>query len=306
LPPPPAERVQPGAPPPRSGRFVVSWTRIADFMPVQRLLRRAEEVAKATVVWPATTHSVQLAIPHAPRPVSLRQVPGATRRVGLVALIALAGAIVLTALAWALTRWITDDARFLRDATAVEGTVVSVAPTRDRARTAVQVIYRFDERQHTAPVQVDSERASGLGKGARVDLLVRASEPERPRERLTTEASAGQGPLLGAVVVIAVVAALLVVARELRRAMRREVEPLRTGLLVWLTPNEALPPRAGEFAFPAHFYRDDRRVDVTARLHGARRPVRNGEKLLAAVAPREPNWVRVVDEEVARSLGWYR
>jgi hypothetical protein len=88
--------------------------------------------------------------------------------------------------------------------------------------------------------------------------------------------------------------------------MRREVEPLRTGLLVWLTPNAPLPERSREFAFPAHFYREDRRQDVTARFNGARRPVRNGEKFLAAVAPREPEWVRVVDEEVARSLGWYR
>jgi hypothetical protein len=228
------------------------------------------------------------------------------QRVGRVAGLASFGVVALTALAWGLTRWITDDARFLRDAAAVEGTVVSVEPARDRAQTPVQVIYRFAERQHTASVFVESERASGLGKGAKLELLVRAAEPERARERLTTEASARQGPFLGTVLLVAIVAALLVVVREVRRAMRREVEPLRTGLLVWLTPNEALGERRGEFAFPAHFYRDDRRVDVTARLNGSRRPVRNGEKLLAAVAPREPGWVRVVDEEVARSLGWYR
>jgi hypothetical protein len=34
--------------------------------------------------------------------------------------------------------------------------------------------------------------------------------------------------------------------------------------------------------------------------------VRNGEKVLAAVVPTEPTWARVVDEELAKTLGWYR
>ncbi|MDX2010852.1 MAG: DUF3592 domain-containing protein [Myxococcaceae bacterium] len=228
------------------------------------------------------------------------------RRVGLVAAVALAGVAGLTALAWAATRWLTDDARFLREATAVDGAVVLVEPDRGRARTPVQVIYRFEERQHTASVLVESERARGIGKGARLELLVMGAAPDQPREKGTTEAGATSGPMLGAVVAVALIAAVLVVARELRRAMRREVEPLRTGLLVWLTPNAALAEQPGERSFAAHFYRDDRRHDVTARCNGSRRPVRNGDKLLAAVAPREPTWVRVVDEEVAQSLGWYR
>lgn len=237
---------------------------------------------------------------------TLRQIPGALRRVGLVAGLCFGGVVLLTAAASFATRWLTDDARFLREAMPVEGSVVTVEPNTGRSRRQVQVIYRFAERQHAAAVAMDSERASGVGKGAKLELLVRESEPDRPRERGTTEAGASQGPVLGVVLTIGVIAALVVLARELRRAMRREVEPLRTGLLVWLTPNAPLPERSREFAFPAHFYREDRRQDVTARFNGARRPVRNGEKFLAAVAPREPEWVRVVDEEVARSLGWYR
>ncbi len=236
----------------------------------------------------------------------LRQVPGAVRRVGLVALLALLGVTTLTAVAWGATRWLTDDARFLREAALVDGTVVTVEPDRGRARTQVQVIYRFEERQHTASVAMDSERARGVGKGARLELLVAKAAPDQPREKGTTEAGATSGPMLGVVLAIALLAAVLVVARELRRAMRREVEPLRTGLLVWLTPNTELDDRPGERSFPAYFYRDDRRHDVTARFNGSRKPVRNGARLLAAVAPREPTWVRVVDEEVAQALGWYR
>lgn len=56
----------------------------------------------------------------------------------------------------------------------------------------------------------------------------------------------------------------------------------------------------------AHSFRDDVKQSVTANADGRRLAVKNGDKLLAAVAPREPTWVRVVDEEVARSLGWYR
>ena len=51
---------------------------------------------------------------------------------------------------------------------------------------------------------------------------------------------------------------------------------------------------------------DDQKLEVTARGRPGRRPVRNGEKVLAAVVPSEPTWVRVVDEDLARTLGWYR
>jgi hypothetical protein len=34
--------------------------------------------------------------------------------------------------------------------------------------------------------------------------------------------------------------------------------------------------------------------------------VRNGSKVLAAVVPREPDWARVIDEDLARTLGWIR
>ncbi|MCA2981279.1 MAG: DUF3592 domain-containing protein [Myxococcaceae bacterium] len=247
---------------------------------------------------------VQLAIPRAPRAVRLHQVPGAIRRVGLVAVMCLTGGALLTGVAWLATRWLTDDARFLREAVPVEGVVVAVTPA--GATRTVHVIYRFDGRQHAGAVAMDAERASGLGKGASIALLVSVDAPAHARERGTIEAGARQGPLLGAVLAVGLVMATLVLLREVRRATRREVEPLRTGALVWLTPDAALPQGGRELAFAAHFHRDDVRVDVTARLAGARRPVRNGDKLLAAVAPREPTWVRVVDEEVALALGWYR
>jgi hypothetical protein len=32
--------------------------------------------------------------------------------------------------------------------------------------------------------------------------------------------------------------------------------------------------------------------------------VRNGEKVLAAVVPRRPTWVRIIDADLAKTLGW--
>lgn len=251
---------------------------------------------------------MQLAIPHAPRPVKLLQVPGARRRVGVVAAAAWLGVVLVTGAARLGVRWVTDDARFVAAAEVVEGSVVRVdrASGAERPRLEVAVIYRVAGRQESASVEVDAARAEGLGKGARLELLVRPEAPGAPRERRTAEARADRSAVVLPIIAVALIAAVLVLARELRRAMRREVEPLRTGRLVWLTPNAPLPQTRGPFSFAAHYFRDDVKHEVTAHADGRRAPVTNGDKLLAAVAPREPTWVRVVDEEVARALGWYR
>ncbi|MBM4776207.1 MAG: DUF3592 domain-containing protein [Archangiaceae bacterium] len=250
---------------------------------------------------------MQLAIPHAPRPVSLRQVPGAVRRVSIVAGACVAGVLIVGLIAQVSVRWVTEEARYIAGADVISGSVVRVDRSKnDRSTWPVSVIYAFGSSQQSATVEVEAARAEQLGKGAPIELLVRPDAPGIAREKATIEAQAGRGSFVLPVLGIAIVAALLVLVRELQRAMRREVEPLRTGLLVWLTPDSPLPEIAGPFSFAAHYFRDDVKKPVVARADGRRRPVKNGEKLLAAVAPREPTWVRVVDEEVATSLGWYR
>ena len=249
---------------------------------------------------------MQLAIPHAPRPASLRQVPGAVRRVAVVAAVCVAFVTLAGVIARGAMRWVTDDARFASRAETISGTLVKVDGSSRSEVQAVSVIYRFQERQHSAVVEMETLAARALGKGAAVSLLIDPAQPDRPRERGTVEARATRGSLVAPVVGISLVAAALFLAREIRRALRREVEPLRTGLLVWLTPDAPLPETKAPISFQAHYFRDDVKHAVIARADGRRRPVRNGDKVLAAVAPREPTWVRVVDEEVAQSLGWYR
>ncbi len=236
--------------------------------------------------------------------------PGAVRRVTIVAGLCAAGVLLSGLVARVALRWLTEDARFVANAEAVNGTVVKVErPNKGASESStlpVAVIYRLGEAQHSATTEVTTSIAEGLGRGASLELLVDPSEPTHPREKRTAEAKAERWSLVAPVIGVALVAGVLVLIREVRRAMRREVEPLRTGLLVWLTPNEPLPERPRPFSFPAHYYRDDKKHEVIARADGRRRPVRNGDKVLAAVAPREPTWVRVVDEEVAQGLGWYR
>lgn len=229
------------------------------------------------------------------------------RRVAIVASVCVAGVLLVGLLAQVSVRWVTEEARFIAGADVIQGTVVRVDRSKlERSTWPVSVIYTFGSSQQSATVEVEAARAERLGKGATIELLVRPETASVAREKATIEAQAGRGSFVLPVLGIAIVAALLVLIRELQRAMRREVEPLRTGLLVWLTPDSPLPESAGPFSFPAHYFRDDVKKPVVARADGRRRPVKNGEKVLAAVAPREPTWVRVVDEEVAASLGWYR
>lgn len=254
---------------------------------------------------------MQLAIPSAPRPVKLSQVPGAFVRVGVVAAIAL----VVTALLWALGAraqvWRSKERDFLENAIEVKGTVAEVAlpPFEDRQTkpATLRVLYELDGKERAAGgVKMDALEAEGIGTGAKLLLLVDPRAPGAPREARYARGRGGLASLAGAGLGLGLLLTLAAVAWELRRAIRREVAPLRVGALVWLTLDAELPDTRAELVFPAHYFRDGVKHAVTARGRPGRAPVRNGEKVLAAVLPSQPSWVRVIDEELARTLGWYR
>jgi len=254
---------------------------------------------------------VQLAIPSAPRRATLAQVPGALSRVGVVAVSSVVLVAVVSGLGSLAARHLAKERDFFTAAVEVKGTVaeVSLPPLEERrgGEAKLRVLYSVDGRPHTASgVVMDAFEAEGLGAGAAVTLLVDPRRPSAPRElhqawRGEPALCLGQGSLA-----LGVLVAVLLVARELRRALRRELEPLRVGALVWLTPDVELPKTKGELRFPAHYFRDDVKHAVTARGRPGRAPVTNGEKILAAVVPSEPTWARVIDEDLARTLGWFR
>lgn len=254
---------------------------------------------------------MQLAIPSAPRPVKLSQVPGAFVRVGVVAAVAL----VITAVLWALGAraqlWRSHERDFLERAVEVKGTVaeVSLPPFADRQTkpASLRVLYEFDGKERAAAgVKMDALDAEPIGPGAKLVLLVDPQAPSAPREARYARGQSGLVSLAGAGLGLGLLLTLAAVAWELRRAIRREVAPLRVGALVWLTPDADLPDTRVELVFPAHYFRDDVKHAVTARGRPGRAPVRNAEKVLAAVLPSEPTWARVIDEDLARTLGWYR
>lgn len=254
---------------------------------------------------------MQLAIPSAPRDVKLKQVPGAFRRLAVVA----AASLVATAGLWAVAgltgRWLSSERDFFERAVEVDGLVadVQLPPFEQRGSedATVTVLYELDGRPQTASgVAVESERAEGMGRGARLTLLVDPRAPTKPRERFTAEGKGGRRTLALGALGLGLVVSLLLGAREWRRAIRREVEPLRTGMLVWLTPDGELPDTKNELVFPASYWKQDVQQKVTARARPGRAPVRNGDKLLAAVLPSQPAWVRVIDEDLAQTLGWFR
>lgn len=250
---------------------------------------------------------MQLAIPSAPRPVRLGQVPGALRRVGLVA----AGALLVAGLLWwgggRAQRALSAEREFLAVAEAVRGQVTEVALPEGDGAARLRVIYRLGADDFSASgVLYEREAARGLGLGARVELLVDPAAPTKPKAADWVQGQGAWWWLSAVGLGVGLLGGLALVAFELRRAVRREVAPLRVGALVWLTPEGPLPDTKAELRFPAHYYRDDVKHAVTATGRPGRRPVRNGEKVLAAVVPSQPTWVRVIDEELAQTLGWYR
>jgi hypothetical protein len=252
---------------------------------------------------------LRFAIPHAPRAVKLRQVPGALRRLGVVALLGMTLAAAAALGGRWVSRFVSRERGFLARAVEVTGQVNRIhlpPPSEREGRMAtVDVLYVFDERHVTVSgVAARAEQAEGWGPGAEVTLLVDPADPERPREAGAARLAAQRLDLwpygLGAGVVVGA----LLFALELRRTYRADVEPLRKGALVWLTPAQPLPDTLRETTFRASYYRDDVKLDVRARGRPGRAPVRNGEKVLAAVVPKKPTWVRIIDADLAKTLGW--
>jgi hypothetical protein len=254
---------------------------------------------------------MQLAIPHAPRKVRLTQVPGAVRRLARGVVLGLAAFTLLGLGASQAGRFFVEEQDFAARAEEVEGLVVAsrLPPldARDGAEGALEVLYTFQSVEHSVSgVRTFAEYAEGLGRGARVKLLVDPRRPDRPREAGFARARATRvgwlpwGLGLGALVAVGLF------AWEVRRLWRAEVEPLRLGALVWLTPDGPLPETRREVVFPAHYFRQDVKHAVRARVRPGRAPVRNGEKVLAAVVPRQPGWARVIDQDLAKELGWVR
>lgn len=254
---------------------------------------------------------MQLAIPSTPRPVRLSQIPGALRRVALVGGAAVGLTLVVWLVAARAQSSLSAEREFLERAQEVKGQVTEVVlpPLDSRLETParLRVIYRVGGKDFAASgVQANGVEAEKLFAGARVDLLVDPAAPSRAQLAQWVRGRVGLVWLGSLIVGLGLLLGAGLVAFELRRAIRREVAPLRVGALVWLTPDEPLGESKEELRFAAHYFRDDVKQSVTARGRPGRRPVRNGEKVLAAVAPREPSWVRVVDEDLARVLGWYR
>ncbi|MCY1032038.1 DUF3592 domain-containing protein [Corallococcus sp. BB11-1] len=255
---------------------------------------------------------MQFAIPHAPRRVRLAQVPGAVARLVRGVLVALGVTALLgLGIGW-VGRFFVEEQRFAARAEEVPALVArSHAPpasAREDADGTLDVLYTFADMEHTvAGVRTRADFAAGLGPGAQVMLLVDPSRPGQPREAAYARERASRmgwmpwGLGLGALVAAAGF------GWEVRRLWRKEVVPLRLGALVWLTPDDGhLPEGKGEAEFPAHYFRQEVKQAVRARCRPQRAPVRNGGKVLAAVVPSEPGWCRVIDEELARKLGWVR
>jgi hypothetical protein len=254
---------------------------------------------------------VQFAIPRKPRRVRFTQVPGAVARLVRTLLLGLLFMAGVGAGATVAGRFFVKERAFLERAEQVEGLVASrtLPPMEQRvgAEATLEVLYNVNGMQHTASgVRTSAEYAEGLGRGARVMLLVDPAQPDRPREARFMREQAGTINLLPWGLGLGALGAVALFLRELRRTIRAELEPLRVGDLVWLTPDGPLPETRREIVFPASYYRQDVKLAVRARARPGRAPVRNGEKVLAAVVPREPDWVRVIDEDLARTLGWIR
>lgn len=254
---------------------------------------------------------MQFAIPHAPRPVRFSQVPGALGRLLRTVALGLGLMAVLGVGASLVGRFFLQERAFLGRAQTVRGLIAGVRlppkEERENAEATLEVLYSHQGKQYSVgEVRTTAAYAEGLGHGAEVTLLVDPAQPDRPREAGFARSRAGAVNLLPWALGVGALGALALFIWELRRTLRAEVEPLRLGALVWLTPEGPLPETRKEVVFPATYWRQDVKHTVQARARPGRAPVRNGEKVLAAVVPRQPRWVRVIDEDLARTLGWIR
>ena len=254
---------------------------------------------------------MRLAIPNAPRTVSLRQVPGALPRLWSVAAL---GSLLAAAIGFASSRagsFVSEERAFSADAVEVPARVTQVLlpPFNQRSggKATLSVIYQWPEGvdRSATGVVTSAEFAEGLGVGANLKLLLSPKDPDRPREGAYERDREGLHWAVPLGVGLGVLLAFGWFGFELKRALQRELAPLRTGMIVWLTPDAELPETKAETTFPASYYRQDVKIAVLARARPGRAPVRNGEKLLAAVVPSQPTWVRVIDEDLAHQLGWF-
>lgn len=250
---------------------------------------------------------MHLRIPHAPRPVRLTQIPGALRRLLMTAAVALTLLAVLTLGARLAADRYVQERRFLREAAWVTGTVAAVTlPSGEEPLGTVDVLYELDGISHTGSrLPIAAEDARTLRQGMPLELRVDPAQPSFAREARLAQAEARRLDWLPYGLMGGALLALGWMGWELRRTVRAELQPLRSGLLVWLTPAAPLPDTRREIRFTGSYYRADVRHEVRARIRPGRAPVRNGEKVLAAVLPARPTWARVVDEELARALGWW-
>lgn len=237
----------------------------------------------------------------------LWQIPGAVRRLALVTAGAcvLAGALGLAGRT-AANLWVRER-QFLAQADEVTGVVSDVRLAADEGSPAtIDVLYEYGGLQRTrSRVPLSDEDARTLRAGLPVRLLVDPRAPDAPRELRRAREEARRLDWLPYGLVAGALVALVVIGREIRRTVRADLEPLRRGLLVWLTPDGPLPETRGEIVFQASYHRDDVKHAVRARIRPGRAPVRNGEKVLATVVPARPNWARVIDEDLAKTLGWW-
>ncbi|WNG47548.1 DUF3592 domain-containing protein [Archangium minus] len=254
---------------------------------------------------------MQLAIPQAPRRVPLFKVPGAMGRLVRVLAMGLVLMAALGAGARALGRFVVEEQGFLSRAQELEGRVaaMSLPPRGERegAEAKLEVLYAVDKVQYSASgVRTHAEYAEGLAPGALITLLVDPRVPDKPREAAYVRSRAQALGLVPWGLGLGALVAVGLFAWELRRTLRAELEPLRKGMLVWLTPDGPLPESRREVFFPATFRKQEQTLTVRARLSPGRAPVRNGDKVLAAVLSSLPGQARVIDEELARALGWVR
>jgi len=250
----------------------------------------------------------RLAIPHAPRRVKWTQVPSAVRRLGTVAAVGLG---LFGAAGWGARRLsarIGAEQGALARSAEVVGTVNRVnlsTGEREGAVAKLDVLYEFDGLHRSATgVLAFADEAQSWPQGTPVTLLVDPRAPDHPNEARYARTHVARWDALPYGLGVGGLLALALFAWELRRTFRSDVEPLRVGALVWLTPDEPLPETRAETVFKASYFRQDEKLLVRARARPGRAPVRNGEKVLAAVVPKKPTWVRVIDEDLARTLGW--
>src|SRR5262249_44998072 len=156
---------------------------------------------------------------------------------------------------------------FLARAVELEGRVAALTlpprGEREGAEAKLEVLYDVDAVRHSASgVRTHAEYAEGLGRGSVVKLLVDPRMPDKPREATYVRERARTGGLVPWGLGLGALVAVGLFARELRRTLRAELEPLRKGMLVWLTPEGPLPESRREELFPASFRKEEQKLAV--------------------------------------------